>query len=66
MFLPVHHILLECPNYVDLRRRIYGASAAALTNLDVLKEYDRAVDKLFRCLQEINIYIYIYVYIYYI
>ena len=55
VFLTVHHILLDCPNYVDIRRRIYGATAAALTISDVLGDDDHAVDKLFRYLREINI-----------
>ena len=55
VFLTVHHILIDCPNYVDIRRRIYGAAAAALTISDVLGDDDHAVDKLFRYLREINI-----------
>ena len=42
MFLTVHHILIDCPNYVDIGRRIYGA--AALTISDVLGDDDHAVD----------------------
>ena len=57
VFLTVHHILLECPNYVYIQRRIYGAAAAALTISNVLGDDDRAVDKLFRYLREINIQI---------
>ena len=53
VFLTVHHILIDCPNYVHIQRRIYGA--AALTISDVLGDDDHAVDKLFRYLREINI-----------
>ena len=55
VFFTLHHILLECPNYVDIRHYIYGASAAALTISDVLGYSYWAVDKLFMYLQEINI-----------
>ena len=55
MLLVPYHILLECPNYVDIRRRIYVAAAAALAISDVLRDDDRAVDKLFGYLREINV-----------
>ena len=53
VFLTVHHILIDCPNYVDIRRRISGA--AVLTISDVLGDDDHAIDRLFRYLREINI-----------